>query len=141
MTSRNNTSRHRTKRYAETGSPWCAPSRLKYDVVIPALIMQDSWLLSRILTHLIKLWPDTDFLRQASKNEFFKESNAFSMSTVTIYHLKLKMLLISDISVISLPLSPINLFLIHKICWYNTKSVTVSFDLVIELLTWFCSPR
>ena len=43
------------KRYAETESPWRAPfSRLKYDVVIPALIIKDSWLSSSILTHPIK---------------------------------------------------------------------------------------
>ena len=55
LTSKNKILRNKRKRYAETGSPWGAPfSRFKYDVIIPALTVQDSWLLSNILTHLIK---------------------------------------------------------------------------------------
>ena len=53
LTSKNKTSSHKIKRYAETGSPWRAPlSRLNYDVVIPASAIQDSWLSSSILNHL-----------------------------------------------------------------------------------------
>ena len=121
LTSKNKTSRHKIKRCAETGSSWRAPwTRLKYDIVNPALIIQDSWLLSSIVTHLIKSWLNPNFLRQASKKEWLKESNAFSMSTVTIYSLKFKTLLISNISDISLPPSPMNLFFYIRslLTWY-----------------------
>ena len=55
LTSKNKTLRHKIKRYAETGSPWLASfSKLKYDVVVSALIIQDPWLSRSILTHLLK---------------------------------------------------------------------------------------
>ena len=130
LTSKIKTSRHKIKRYAEIGSPWRSPfSRLKYDVVIPALLIQDSWLSSNIVTHLIKSGPNPNFLRQAGKKEWLKESNAFSMSTVNIYPLKFKTLLISNISDINLPRSPINLFFTYTVRWHDIKSGRVSFNL------------
>ena len=131
LTIKNKTSRHKIKRYAETGSPWPAPfSRLKYEVAVPPLIIQDSWLSISILTYLIKSWPNPNFLGQASKKEWLKESNAFSMSKVTIYPFKLKIVLISNISDKSLSLSPMNLFLTYAACWHDIKSGKVSFNLV-----------
>ena len=62
--------------------------------------------------------------------EWLKVSNVFSVSTVTIYPLKLKILLISNISDISLPPSPMNLFFTYAFCWYDIKSGRGSFHLV-----------
>ena len=127
LTSRNKTSRHEIKRYAE---PWCIPFwRLKYDVAIPALMIQDFWLSSSTLTHHKKSWRNANFLRQASKKEWFKVSNTFSVSTISIYHIKLKLLLISNISDIGLTPSPLNLFCTYAVCWHDIKSRRVSFNL------------
>ena len=52
------------------------------------------------------------------------------MSTITTYPLKLKMFLISNISDISLPPSPMNLFFTYAVCWHDIKSGKVSFNLV-----------
>ena len=53
LTSKNKASRHKIKRYAETGSPWRAPfSKLKYDAVVLALIIKDSWLSSNTILEL-----------------------------------------------------------------------------------------
>ena len=122
LASKNKTTRYEIKRYAETGSIWRPPfPRLKYDVVTPTLIIEDSWLLSSILIHLIKSWLNPHFLRQASKKEWLKESNVFSMPTVTIYPLMLKTILISNIFDLSLPPSPMNLFFTHTVCWHDIE--------------------
>ena len=56
------------------------------------------------------------FLRQASNKEWLKESNSFSMLSVTIYRRKLKTLLISSIPDKSLPPYPMNIFFIYAVC-------------------------
>ena len=64
---------HKINKYSETGSPCEAPFwSLKYFVVLPQLIMQDSWHSSSISTHVIKSFPYQDFLRQASKKNDLK---------------------------------------------------------------------
>ena len=52
-------SRTRINRQADIGSPCLVPfSSLKYSVELPPLILQNSWFLSKIFTHLTNLLPN-----------------------------------------------------------------------------------
>ena len=76
-----NNSNASINRYAEIGSPCLAPrSRLKYVVVWPPLITQNSWFLNKILIQSIKSSPKPYFLRTAMRNLWFNESKSFSKS-------------------------------------------------------------
>ena len=53
---------------AEIGPTWRAPlSKLKYDVVLPPLITQDSWLVNNILIQSIKWLPKLTLLKPPGK--------------------------------------------------------------------------
>ena len=72
------------KRYAEIGSSWQAPlSRLKYWVVLPPFITQESWSFNKISVHVIKLLPNPHFRKTELAKSWSRESKAFSISIVT----------------------------------------------------------
>ena len=104
---RNTISRTSTNKYADTGSPCLVPlSSLKYCVVKPPLITQDSWLFNNTLIHFKKFCPKTYLsLLTEIRKTWLTESNAFSISIVSKIPFNLDMSVISKISEINLPLS------------------------------------
>ena len=80
----NNISKAKINKKAEIESPWWAPlPSEKYFVVVPPLITQDSWSLSKIFTHKIEFLPKPYFSRVKIKKSWSNESNAFSISIAT----------------------------------------------------------
>ena len=103
---RNTISRTRTNKYADIGSPCLVPlSSLKYCVVKPPLITQDSWLLSKTLIHFKKFFPKPYFSNTEIRKAWLTESNAFSISMVSKIPFSLDRSVISKMSEMSLPLS------------------------------------
>ena len=101
-------SRTRIHKKAEIGSPFLVPfPSLKYFVVVPPLIVQDSWFINNICIQLINVSQKPTFLMHLLNKG--TESNAFWTSTVTTNSLKLKKSITCKISEKSPPHSLINL--------------------------------
>ena len=79
-------SKQSIKRCNDTGSPCHAPfSSLKYFVVIPPFITQDSWSFKNIFMQSIKVLLNPNFPRALIRKVWLSESKAFSMSVFTKY--------------------------------------------------------
>ena len=100
----------RINRYALIGSPCLEPlSKGKNPVEVPPLSTQLSWQFNITETQSRKYPLKPNFLRVANKKLCSTESNAFSMSMVSIYPSTLQVFDVSRISKISLTDSPRNL--------------------------------
>ena len=85
-------------------SPCIVPfSSLKNLVVLPPLIMQETWFLSKNFTHLTNLLPNPHLSNVEIINAWSIESNAFWISIVANDLSNFNISLISDKSEISLP--------------------------------------
>ena len=92
-------------------SPVCFSS-LKYFVVFPLLMTQDSWFFKIVLIQPTKSMLNPNFrIKTWNKKQGLTESNAFSISTMTTKPDSASVFAIFEISEITLPLSLINLFL------------------------------
>ena len=91
-------------------SPACF-SNLKYFVVFPPLMAQDSWFFKIVLIKPTKSILNPNFRRTWNKKQGLTESNAFSISTMTTKPDSASVFAIFEISEITRPLSLINLFL------------------------------
>ena len=78
--------------------------------------MQDSCCVIKVLIQLTKLLPKPNLFHTEMIKIWYNESKAFSISIVIENSSLLKMLVISVMSAINLPLSPVNLFLPYTTC-------------------------
>ena len=90
-------------------SPVCFSS-LKYFVVFPLLMTQDSWFFKIVLIQPTKSILNPNFRRTWNKKQGLTEWNVFSISTVTRKPESASVFVIFEISEITLPVSLINLF-------------------------------
>ena len=98
-------------KYADIGSPCQATlSNLKYFVVFPSTMMQDSWFFKIILIQIRKYISNPNFQIISNKKQQLIDSNAFYVSTVTTKPSNTSVFIISKTSEITLPVSLINLF-------------------------------
>ena len=78
------TSKARTNKYAEMGSPWRAYfPKLKYRVVKPPFIKHGWWLFNNTFIQCMKFSPKPNLFEILNRKSWSKESNAFSISIVT----------------------------------------------------------
>ena len=123
------------KKYAEIGSPSRAPlSNLKYFVVFPPLMIQDSWLFKVVLIQVTKSVPNSNFWRIYNKKQWLTESSTFSISTVTRKPSSASEFDIFKKSEMTLPLSLINLFLIYAVWFEGIRKGNTLFILVERIL-------
>ena len=119
-------------KYAEIGSS-CQKSltNLNYFIVFSPLIMQDPWFFKIVLIQLTKSIANSYFGTMCNKKPWLSESNAFSMSTMTMKDSSEGVFAISRISKISLQLSFINLFLTNSV-WFEEVSKYDAFFILTE---------
>ena len=125
-------------KYAEIGSPSRAPfSNLKYFVVFPPLMIQDSWLFKVVLIQVTKSVPNSKniiFWRIYNKKQWLTESSTFSISTVTRKPSSSSEFDIFKKSEMTLPLSLINLFSIYAVWFEGIRKGNTLFILVERTL-------
>ena len=92
-------------------------------------ITQDFWLFNNASNQETKFLPKPNFFKTARMNLWPSEANAFSLSIVTKNPPILLQSHIFSISVINLPPSLINLFLIYAVCCVEIKLERTFFSL------------
>ena len=127
---RNKISNTSMKSYAALGSPWRTPlSRLKYWVVVAPFITHDCWYFKKSSVQVIKFFPKQNFFQTEIRKLWSGESKTFSISMITRNSIILKQPLISIMSEINIPISPINLFFTEPVCCEKINVGKVVFHL------------